>query len=92
MGTGRAVDPLWGRDPETLMSSVGLADEPIKLLAHLMRRVGVGATRDELEQLVERPPRGRRRGVAAARSADEPADDQADSESQATEDQQRNES
>ena len=37
------------------MSSVGLADERIKLLAHLMRRVGVGATRDELEQLVERP-------------------------------------
>ena len=35
------------------MSSVGLADERIKLLAHLMRRVG--ATRDELEQLVERP-------------------------------------
>ena len=35
------------------MSSVGVADERIKLLAHLMRRVG--ATRDELEQLVERP-------------------------------------
>ncbi len=30
-------------------------DDQIALMAHLMRRVGVGATRDELEQLVDRP-------------------------------------
>jgi len=32
-----------------------MADEAIALRAHLMRRVGVGATRDELEVLAERP-------------------------------------
>ncbi len=32
-----------------------MADDRIALMAHLMRRVGVGATRDELEELVERP-------------------------------------
>ncbi len=32
-----------------------MADDRIALMAHLMRRVGVGATRDELEALVERP-------------------------------------
>ena len=32
-----------------------MADERIALMAHLMRRVGVGATRDELEVLAERP-------------------------------------
>ena len=32
-----------------------MADDRIELMAHLMRRVGVGATRDELEELVERP-------------------------------------
>ncbi len=31
-----------------------MTDNQIGLMAHLMRRVGVGATRDELEQLVER--------------------------------------
>ena len=34
---------------------VAVVDDRIELMAHLMRRVGVGATRDELEQLVERP-------------------------------------
>ncbi len=32
-----------------------MADDRIELMAHLMRRVGVGATRDELEELAERP-------------------------------------
>ncbi|PZC44201.1 MAG: Uncharacterized conserved protein, DUF1800 family [Chloroflexi bacterium] len=32
-----------------------MADDRIDLMAHLMRRVGVGANRDELEQLIERP-------------------------------------
>ena len=32
-----------------------MATETIELRAHLMRRVGVGATRDELEALAERP-------------------------------------
>ncbi|MDA0365028.1 MAG: DUF1800 domain-containing protein [Chloroflexi bacterium] len=32
-----------------------MADEAIALMAHLMRRVGVGATRDELEVLATRP-------------------------------------
>lgn len=32
-----------------------MATEAIELRAHLMRRVGVGATRDELEALAERP-------------------------------------
>ena len=32
-----------------------MASEAIELRAHLMRRVGVGATRDELEALAERP-------------------------------------
>ncbi|MEX2228519.1 MAG: DUF1800 domain-containing protein [Dehalococcoidia bacterium] len=32
-----------------------MADEQIDLMAHLMRRVGVGATRDELEVLAARP-------------------------------------
>ena len=32
-----------------------MADDRIELMSHLMRRVGVGATRDELEDLVERP-------------------------------------
>ena len=32
-----------------------MADDRIELMAHLMRRVGVGATRDELEQLADRP-------------------------------------
>ena len=32
-----------------------MADERIALMAHLMRRAGVGATRDELEALAERP-------------------------------------
>jgi len=32
-----------------------MASEAIELRAHLMRRVGVGATRDELEVLAERP-------------------------------------
>ena len=32
-----------------------MADERTALLAHLMRRAGVGATRDELEALAERP-------------------------------------
>ena len=31
-----------------------MADDCIELMAHLMRRVGVGATRDELEELAER--------------------------------------
>ena len=31
-----------------------MADEQLVLMAHLMRRVGVGATRDELEQLAQR--------------------------------------
>lgn len=30
-------------------------DDRIELIAHLMRRVGVGETRDELEKLIERP-------------------------------------
>lgn len=32
-----------------------MVNEAIALRAHLMRRVGVGATRDELDELVERP-------------------------------------
>ena len=32
-----------------------MASEAIELRAHLMRRVGVGATRDELEALEDRP-------------------------------------
>ena len=32
-----------------------MADEQIALMAHLMRRVGVGASRDELEELAARP-------------------------------------
>ncbi len=32
-----------------------MADDRIELMAHLMRRVGVGASRDELEELAERP-------------------------------------
>ena len=32
-----------------------MADDRIELMAHLMRRVAVGATRDELEELIERP-------------------------------------
>ena len=32
-----------------------MADDGIQLMAHLMRRVGVGASRDELEALAERP-------------------------------------
>lgn len=32
-----------------------MADDRIELMAHLMRRVGVGATRDELEELAQRP-------------------------------------
>ena len=32
-----------------------MADERTALLAHLMRRAGVGATQDELEALAERP-------------------------------------
>ena len=40
---------------ETPESGAAMADDQIALMAHLMRRVGVGATRDELEQLVTRP-------------------------------------
>ena len=32
-----------------------MGEESIELMAHLMRRVGVGATRDELEELTQRP-------------------------------------
>ncbi len=32
-----------------------MGEESIELMAHLMRRVGVGATRDELEALTQRP-------------------------------------
>ena len=32
-----------------------MADDRIELMAHLMRRVGVGASRDQLEALAERP-------------------------------------
>ncbi len=32
-----------------------MGEESIELMAHLMRRVGVGATRDELEELAQRP-------------------------------------